>query len=331
MCAMGENAIRCEKLIKHYPNGAVGLEDVTFSVPYGKVTGLLGPNGAGKSTTINILTTAIRPTSGRFWVCGLNGLTQREEVRETLGLVTQDFAVDWALTVRQHLTIFASLVGTNGGAVRAEVDRWLEVFDLTDKADVRILQLSGGQGRRVQLIRCLMADPPILFVDEPTLGLDPKGVDVVLDSLRNLARQGKCVIMASNAMEQVESGCDEVIFLQNGRLVDQGPVEHFLDTYGGPEFVVALVDATSPPNLDRDMPGRPTVRPQGHDRWAVSFAVRNAQAALPTVITRLAELGVRVCEVQVRPRTLRNIYADLGTHRSVCGREEHDREAVDPS
>lgn len=311
MNADNHPAVRCHHLTKRYSSGAVGVSDISFEVPYGKVTGLLGPNGAGKSTTVNILTTAIRPTQGHFYIEDLNGLKDRDRIRSILGIVTQDFAVDWALTVRQHLMVFALLNRKRVAAANDEVEMWLDAFDLTAKANTKILQLSGGQGRRVQLIRCLLANPPIVFVDEPTLGLDPKGVEVVLNSLRHLASHGACVVMASNAMEQVESGCDDVVFLQDGKLLDHGSVQYFLDRYGGPESVILTVISEHRPEWAWHPLVTPVVEETVPQQWQLSFSVPNASEAIPILVGQASNAKLRLSGVTVKPRTLKSIYLDL--------------------
>ncbi len=307
-------AVSCRDLTKTYNAEVLGIEDLSFDIPYGKVTGLLGPNGAGKSTTVNVLTTAIRPTSGEFWIAGLHGKRDRLKIRNVLGIVSQDFAVDWALTVRQHLNVFASLYGKSADQANSEIDMWLNAFDLSGKADTKILQLSGGQGRRVQLIRCLLADPPIVFVDEPTLGLDPKGVQVVLNSLRQMASRGKCVVMASNAVEEVEASCDDVIFLRRGRLLDYDSVQHFLDRYGGLEVVtLTVVSDTAPDAMWWGTYLDPEIEEIGPRMWQISFSVDDARGAVPSLVDLAFRSGLTISDVSVKSKTLKNIYLNLSS------------------
>lgn len=306
-------AVSCERITKKYRNGSIGALDVSLELPRGKVTGFLGPNGAGKSTMVNILTTAIRPTTGRFLVEGLDGAKDRDEIRRIIGVVSQDFAVDWALTVFQHLVLFAQISGRHHSHAQTEVREWLEVFDLSDKADTKILQLSGGQGRRVQLIRCLMASLPVVFVDEPTLGLDPKGVDAVLRSLRQMADRGACVVMASNAMDQVESGCDDVVFMKQGRLVDKGSVQYFLDRYGGPEMVVLTVLSEGRPRWSATHAGTPNTEEIAPHQWQLSFSVPEASGAVPLLTKQASDDGLNLIGVTTRPKSLRSIYLGMGS------------------
>lgn len=310
-------AVRCHHITKRYRNGTVGVSDVTFELPHGRVTGLLGPNGAGKSTMVNILTTAIRPTDGHFQIEGLEGAKERDKIRRIVGIVTQDFAVDWALTVQEHLMLFAMMNQKYQRVAREEVGMWLDTFDLTDKANTKILQLSGGQGRRVQLIRCLMANLPVVFVDEPTLGLDPKGVEVVLRSLRQMAVGGACVVMASNAMDQVESGCDDVVFMQRGRLLDHGSVQYFLDRYGGPELVTITIISERRPEWASDLAGIPDIEGTAPQQWQLSFSVPRASEAIPLLINQASDARLKLSSVTTKPKTLKSIYMGM----SPRGRE----------
>ncbi|MDH7475643.1 MAG: ABC transporter ATP-binding protein [Anaerolineae bacterium] len=231
------NAICTELLSKTYPNGNIGVQNLSFCVQEGEIVGLLGPNGAGKTTTVNLLSTVFPPTKGTASILGYDIVKQKNQIRAIIGVVSQEYALDWALSVYDHLMIFAEIRGLRPKEANQRIDLLLNQFDLTGKHRSRLLNLSGGQIRRVQLIRALLFEPKILFVDEPTLELDPKGVKITLGLLREFAQSGTTIVLASNAMAIVEELCDRVIFLRNGTILDQGPTYQFLSKYGGAQTV----------------------------------------------------------------------------------------------
>jgi ABC-2 type transport system ATP-binding protein len=240
-------AIVVKNLTKVYPKGNVkALSNVSFSVEEGKIVGYLGPNGAGKTTTINILSAAIPATSGEARIHGYDVSTAKEEVRNLIGLATQDIALDWVLTVYDNLDLFGQLYGIPEPNRREKIWRLLEDFDLATKANAKALTLSGGEARRLQIARALLKKPRVLFVDEPTLGLDPIGKKVALNYLKRLAANGATIFLASNEMEQVEKICDEIIFLYSGRLVDQGSPEYFINLYANQDIIEIFYQESLP-------------------------------------------------------------------------------------
>jgi ABC-2 type transport system ATP-binding protein len=166
-------ALEARNLTKVYPNGTVGVEGLCLTVATGEVVGLLGPNGSGKTTTVNLFTTAFPPTRGSAAVMGYDVVADRDRVRQVVAVVSQQDTVNWWLTVYQNVDLFASLLGMPRRTRQREIGQLLAEFELDDKRDQYLDDLSGGQLRRVQVVRALLYRPQVLFVDEPTLGLDP--------------------------------------------------------------------------------------------------------------------------------------------------------------
>lgn len=233
-------AIEARSLTKVYPNGTVGVEDLCLTVDKGEVIGLLGPNGSGKTTTVNLFTTAFPPTRGSATVLGYDVLADRDRVRQLVAVVSQQDTVNWWLTVYENVDLFASLLGIPRRTRQREISRLLADFELGGKRDQYLDDLSGGQIRRVQVVRALLHRPQVLFVDEPTLGLDPVGVGKVLGYLKSLSQDGVTIVLATNEMSQVEEVCDRVIFLHKGRLLDQGTTAEFTARYTDSEQVEIL-------------------------------------------------------------------------------------------
>ncbi|MDA0700059.1 MAG: ATP-binding cassette domain-containing protein [bacterium] len=213
-------AIEARSLGRRYGN-VVAVEDVSFAVDRGEFFALLGPNGAGKTTAVHMLTTLVVPTTGGAAVMGHDVVTAPAEVRRTLGMVFQDPALDDRLTARENLEIHAVLYGVPRRERRARVDHALEWATLVDAAGRRVRTFSGGMKRRLELARALMHDPSVLFLDEPTLGLDPQGRRHLWERLESLRRDGMTVLMTTHYLHEAEA-CDRVAIIDGGRVVALG-------------------------------------------------------------------------------------------------------------
>jgi ABC-2 type transport system ATP-binding protein len=199
------------------------LRGISFEVGRGEILGLLGPNGAGKTTTLHVLLGLILPSSGSVRLFGFDPHSEKRRALAPVAFASPEALMDWRLTVRENLRIYALLQGAPPGAV----DRWLERFELADQADERFGELSTGQQTRAGLARALLADPALLILDEPTSSLDPDIADKTRRQLQELqAERGLALLYTSHNMSEVEALCDRVVFLQRGRVVADGtPLE----------------------------------------------------------------------------------------------------------
>ena len=211
-------AIEVEDLVKTY--GEVeAVRGLSFAVGRGEVFGFLGPNGAGKSTTINVLCTLVRPTAGRARVAGFDVVTRRDDVRRHLGLVFQDPTLDGQLTALQNLRLHAELYGIDRGAIPDRMRRMLEMVGLWDRRDQPVMTFSGGMKRRLEIARGLLHSPPVLFLDEPTIGLDPQTRSAIWGYLRALQEaEGTTIFMTTHYMDEAEH-CDRIAIIDHGELV----------------------------------------------------------------------------------------------------------------
>ena len=213
-------AVSVSGLTKVYKNGVYGVDGLTFDIPRGQIVGLLGPNGSGKTTTINLLTASFPPTSGSGYVLGYDIRKQSTMIRKSVSLVPQYESIDWSLTVFQNLKVFSDLLNiTNASSLIGEL---LENLELSEYRNTQMEELSGGQIRRVQLARAMLFDSEPIFVDEPTIGLDPVGVSRVLNYLKQQTRSGKTVVLATNIMSEMEQVCDRILFLNHGKILYDG-------------------------------------------------------------------------------------------------------------
>ena len=205
-------AIEAEQLVKHFGE-TVAVDGVSFSVPRGTVLGLLGPNGAGKTTTVRMMTTLTTPTSGTARVAGHDVVREPEAVRRSMGLTGQAATVDELLTGKENLWLVGSLYGLDKQTIQRQSDDLLERFSLTDAADRTIKTYSGGMRRRLDLAVSLIATPPVLFLDEPTTGLDPRSRVELWEVLRDLVRDGTTLLLTTQYLEEADQLADDIVVI----------------------------------------------------------------------------------------------------------------------
>ena len=256
---LAQTAIDARSLGRRYGNVAA-VEDVSFTVSRGEFFALLGPNGAGKTTTVHMLTTLVAPSSGAATVMGHDVVAAPAEVRRTLGMVFQDPALDDRLTARENLEIHAVLYGVPRRERVARVDRALEWATLTEAAQRRVRTFSGGMKRRLELARALMHDPGVLFLDEPTLGLDPQGRRHLWERLEALRRDGMTVLMTTHYLHEAEA-CDRVAIVDAGRVVALGaPADLVAGTAGARDLEDVFIALTGHQLRDEEANARAVMR-----------------------------------------------------------------------
>lgn len=213
--------IEASGLCKSYGD-TVAVRDLSCAVEAGKVLGLLGPNGAGKTTTINMLTTLLPIDAGTATVGGFDVTADPRAVRTMIGLAGQSAAVDELLTTRENLTLFGRLYKIPGAELSQRVDALLERFRMTDYADRPVSTLSGGQRRRLDVVAALVADPPALFLDEPTTGLDPRSRAELWEAIEDLAATGTAIVLTTQYLEEADRLADEIVMIDQGAVVAAG-------------------------------------------------------------------------------------------------------------
>jgi ABC-2 type transport system ATP-binding protein len=226
-----EVAVSLEQVTKIYGQRAV-VKDLSFAIAAGEMFGLLGPNGAGKSTTIRMLITLTQATSGRIEVAGYDVNQQSDRVKRNIGVVLQQTSVDGELTVWENMEFHGRMHHLPNPKRQALIDRWLDYVDLGDRRDALVKTLSGGMKRRLQIARALLHQPQILFLDEPTVGLDPQNRRRLWEVIRDLNRQGMTILLTTHYMEEVEFLCDRIGIMDNGQLIELGTLEQFRHKYG---------------------------------------------------------------------------------------------------
>ena len=224
-------ALRIQKLRKTYSDGLVALDGVSLDVGAGRFFGLLGPNGAGKTTLINSVVSLARPDSGTVEVFGKDAFEEFKEARRMIGVSPQEINLDKFLTVYEVMTFHAGYYGVSKKKARERADEMLERFALTDKRKSRVSTLSGGMKRRVLFARALMHDPKLLFLDEPTAGVDVELRYKLWEYIRELNRGGLTILLTTHYLEEAEALCDEVGLINGGRIVAQGTSEDLKERY----------------------------------------------------------------------------------------------------
>jgi ABC-2 type transport system ATP-binding protein len=257
-------AIRTQDLRKTYKSSRGDVEAVRgidLDVPHGEFFGLLGPNGAGKSTTIGMLTTLVAPTGGAAWVAGHDVTRETVAVKRRIGVVTQNNTLDMQLTVAENLQFRSRFFGLPKAVAARRAEQLIEAFGLGDRKNAMADQLSGGQARRLMIARALVHQPDVLFLDEPTAGLDPQTRVNLWDILQVLHGQGQTILLTTHYMEEAEALCDRIAVVDHGLVLAEGSVADLLADSGAQTIVTVRYEEQVPDGLaDRaGLAGRPGV------------------------------------------------------------------------
>jgi ABC-2 type transport system ATP-binding protein len=243
-------AIEAENLVKHFGD-TVAVEGVSFSVPRGSVLGLLGPNGAGKTTTVRMMTTLTTPTSGTARVNGHDVLREPNAVRRSMGLTGQAATVDELLTGRENIHLIGALYGLSRSYVEQATEDLLDRFSLTEAADRIVKTYSGGMRRRLDLAVSLVATPPVLFLDEPTTGLDPRSRVELWEVLRGLVKDGTTLLLTTQYLEEADHLADRIVVVDHGRIIAEGTALELKDQSGQASIVLTVSRAEDLPLAER--------------------------------------------------------------------------------
>src|ERR671910_557707 len=293
-------AIEVEDLVKSYGD-VDAVRGVSFTVPPGEVFGFLGPNGAGKSTTINACCPLANPTSGAAGVSGFDVVRQRDHVRRHLGLVFQDPTLDVHPTAEQNLRLHAELYGIDPGVIPARMDQMLAMVDLADRRDQPVMTFSGGMKRRLEIARGLMHSPRVLFLDEPTIGLDPQTRSSIWRYIRALREaEGTTIFMTTHYMDEAEF-CDRIAIMDRGEIVVLDTPEALKAGVGADRVVLGTADDDAALAALQDRFGLEASVAEG----AVTFHVENGEAFVPRLF---AELGVGITSVAVSRPTPDDVF-----------------------
>jgi ABC-2 type transport system ATP-binding protein len=307
-------AVEAVELVKRFGD-TTAVDHVSFVVPQGTVLGLLGPNGAGKTTTVRMLTTLSVPTSGTGRVAGHDVTEDPDAVRRSMGLTGQAATVDELLTARENLRLVGRLSGLSRRYVAETTDGLLERFSLTDAANRMVKTYSGGMRRRLDLAVSLIAAPPVLFLDEPTTGLDPRSRSELWEVLRGLVNDGTTLLLTTQYLEEADRLADDIIVIDRGRVIASGTPTQLKDQAGRASVVVTLTDAA---DLDRATALVRSCSPEVHVEPAARRLTAQAEG-LPDM-TRIGEViasnGITVDDLGLKRPSLDDVFLHLTGHRA---------------
>jgi ABC-2 type transport system ATP-binding protein len=313
------HAVRAEGLRKRFRD-TQAVDGLELAVPHGTVYGLLGPNGAGKTTAVRIFCTLIRPDGGRAEIAGYDVATQARLVRRRIGLTGQHTAVDDALSARQNLVMFGRLFHIGKAAARQRADELLKQFGLTEAADKAPKAFSGGMRRRLDLASSLILAPAVLFLDEPTTGLDPAGRQEVWQAIGDLAARGTTVVLTTHYLDEADKLCDRIGVIDQGRNVIEDTPAGLKRRIGSERLEIVAAERADLPAIVEVL-DRAGAQPPSVDEvtLAASVGVPDGVPVLIEVAAELRDRGITVADLGLRRPTLDEAFLHL------TGRTESDR------
>ena len=319
-------AVEAVDLVKHFGDNAA-VDGVSFVAPEGTVLGLLGPNGAGKTTTVRMLTTLSVPTAGTGRVAGHDIIRDPDAVRRNMGLTGQAATVDELLTARENLRLIGRLYGLPRRYIREATDSLLERFSLIDAADRMAKTYSGGMRRRLDLAVSLIAAPPVLFLDEPTTGLDPRSRSEVWEVLRGLVREGTTLLLTTQYLEEADQLADDIVVIDKGRVIAAGTPTQLKDQAGAASVVVTLtyaVDLARAEALVRSHSSE--VHVEKANRRLTAQA--NGLADMTRIGQVIEQSGIAVDDLGLKRPSLDDVFLHLTGHRAEPAEDHGSDESM---
>ncbi|MBL8091153.1 MAG: ATP-binding cassette domain-containing protein [Anaerolineales bacterium] len=288
------------------------VKGVSFDIKEGEIFSLLGPNGAGKTTTISMLSTLYEPTSGDATVAGHSVKKNPMGVRNAIGVVPQDLALYEDLTAKENLIFWGQMYNLSGKSLASRVDEVLEQIGLTDKAKNKVKTFSGGMKRRVNIGVGLLHKPQLLFMDEPTVGIDPQSRRAILDTVKDLNKQGMTVLYTTHYMEEAEELSDRVGIIDHGELIAIGTQKELTKQVGETETLILHVGENEDPSaLVSTLKGLPNVLDANVVNNQISVVTPSAKDVLASVVTKANERGIKIHSIDIREPNLEAVFLHL--------------------
>jgi ABC-2 type transport system ATP-binding protein len=306
--------IDVSQLVKTYGDGTKAVKGISFSVPEGEFFGFLGPNGAGKSTTIKILTTLLRKTSGSASVAGLDVESDAAKIRKIIGVQNQDTTVDEDLTGRENMILQGELQQMHGQALKERVDELLKVVDLVDAADKRAGFYSGGMKKRLDLATTLVHNPKILFLDEPTTGLDPQSRASIWAYLKQLNEQGITIFITTQYLEEVDRLCRRLAIVDLGEIVAQGTPSELKQEIGADSISLGLESSTMNGGGTREKAKQvletkfDQISDIVNSDIGLTVYAKNGSFLVPEIVRAFDEAGIKLSSITVSSPTLDDVF-----------------------
>ena len=321
-------AIEADGLIKHYGK-TKALNGLDLTIAQGTVYGLLGPNGAGKTTAVRVLATLVRADGGQARVLGRDVTTQAAAVRRMIGLTGQYAALDEYLTGRSNLVMIGELSRLTRKAARRRADELLEQFDLTAAADRAVKTYSGGMRRRLDLAASLIGHPAVLFLDEPTTGLDPSARALMWDIVRQLVADGTTLLLTTQYLDEADQLADRIAVIDGGKVIAEGAPAELKASMGGQRLLITLAERSDASAAAAAL--RPftttSITPNERD-GLIEVAVTAADGLATEVVRALDAAGVKVNDIAVRSASLDDVFLTLTGHKAEETAEENEKQEV---
>ena len=319
-----EHGIEVENLVRAFPKGPRAIDGIDLRVAPGEVYGFLGPNGAGKSTTVLVLTTLLPPTSGTARVAGYDVVKQGREVRASIGAALQEAALDPLLTAREHMRVQTGLHGMSRRERKQRGDELIEHVGLVEAADRRVGGYSGGMKRRLDLALALVHRPTILFLDEPTTGLDPQSRTALWDEVARLTRDdGVTVFLTTQYLEEADALAHRVGIIDRGRIVAEGTPQALKDEIGRPSVEIVPSDEVDRAAVADVLSAFGATVPGANQ--SVAVRLRGGESELADVVRALDRANLRVAQLRLHAPTLDDVFLEK-TGRSLEGAAEEQSE-----
>ena len=317
---MTEAFIQASNLVKTYTAGkrvVKALDDLSLSVPRGTVQALLGPNGAGKTTTVKVLTTLIRPDSGSATLGGVDVLAEPDQVRRMIGVSGQYAAVDENMTGFENLDMVGRLYHLSPEDSRRRARELIEMFDLVEAGDRPVKGFSGGMRRRIDLAGALVVNPPVLFLDEPTTGLDPRSRLALWDVIKRLVSDGTTVLLTTQYLEEADQLADNIAVIDEGRVIAQGTSDELKLLVGGQRVEITVHDLGDVERAKDVLAPHVTGEiATGADERTLVGPVDNAAKSLQAVLKAMADAGIELNDAGMRRPTLDDVFLQLTGHKA---------------
>jgi ABC-2 type transport system ATP-binding protein len=319
-----EPAISVTGLVKTYGD-VRAVDGVDFTVRPGTVFGLLGPNGAGKTTAVRVLTTLQAPTDGQIEVAGIDAVREPARLRERIGLAGQYASVDESLTGAENLVMVGRLYGMKRSEANSRATELLERFSLSDAAGRVVKKYSGGMRRRLDLAAALVANPPVLFLDEPTTGLDPRSRLDLWAMIEDLVEDGTTVLLTTQYLDEADRLADDIAVIDHGKVIAQGTPSELKARVGGERLEVALEDPSQAEAAVRALDDLADDHPTAEGD-TVTLAVRQRHGTIVDAVQRLGAAGVGVADIGLRTPTMDDVFLSLTGRAAEHEQPQNDEE-----